>query len=158
MVLQKSDIAPEFTLKNQSGEDVSLRDFKGKFVVIYFYPKDDTHGCTVEAIDFSGLKKDFEREGVVILGVSKDSCLSHQKFIAKKNLSIMLLSDPDSSVQNKYGVWQPKKFMGRTFLGAIRSTFIVDKSGIIVSVWSPVEVKGHAVEVLAAIKKLNGAV
>lgn len=143
--------APPFTLEDASGERHSLKDYLGKWVVLYFYPKDNTPGCTMEALDFSKLKEEFSKKKAVILGVSKDSCASHQKFIDKKGLTITLLSDPDHEVMEKYKVWRPKKFMGREFLGTVRSTFLIDPSGKIVRKWDPVTVKGHAEDVLKAI-------
>ncbi len=140
--------APGFTLKDSSERDVSLGDFRGKNVVLYFYPKDNTPGCTMEAMDFSSLKDEFGKSGTVILGVSKDTCESHQKFIDSKGLTIVLLSDPDAMVQKLYGVWKPKKFMGREFLGTVRSTFLIDREGVMRHSWRGVKVKGHAKDVL----------
>lgn len=145
--------APDFELPDANGNKIKLSDYKGKNVVVYFYPKDNTPGCTIEAIDFSALKKEFEKKNTVILGISKDTCKSHQKFIDDRKLTITLLSDEDHKVQEKYEVWKPKKFMGREFLGTIRSTFLIDKTGVIQKIWSPVNVKGHAQEVLKEIKK-----
>lgn len=142
--------APSFNLKDQDEKLVSLNEYKGKNIVLYFYPKDNTPGCSLEAMDFSALKDEFKKNNTVILGVSKDSCKSHQNFIDKKKLTIRLLSDPDSEVQKKYGVWRPKKFMGREFIGTIRSTFLIDSKGKVNKVWDPVKVKGHAKEVLEA--------
>ena len=149
--MKQGDKAPEFTLKDTHGKDVSLKDFKGKNVVLYFYPKDNSPGCTIEAIDFSKLKSEFEKANAVILGVSKDSCESHQKFVDKQGLTITLLSDPDHKVQDSYDVWKPLKFMGREYLGTQRSTFLIDKTGKIARSWEKVSAKGHAQEVLDAI-------
>lgn len=143
--------APDFTLKDAVGTQISLTQFQGKFVVLYFYPKDNTPGCTLEAIDFSTLKSSFSKKKAVILGISRDTCASHQKFIDAHELTILLLSDPDAEVQKKYGVWRPKKFMGKEFLGTIRSTFLIDPEGKIIKIWDPVSVKGHAKDVLASI-------
>jgi len=148
---KEGEEAPVFCLKNSDGEDVCLDDFDGKKVVLYFYPKDNTPGCTIEALDFSALKAEFAKKKVVILGVSKDSCESHKKFIDKQDLTISLLSDPDSEVQKSYGVWRPKKFMGREFLGTIRTTFLIGADGVIDKVWDGVNAKGHAEEVLKSI-------
>ncbi|RJQ20239.1 thioredoxin-dependent thiol peroxidase [Candidatus Woesearchaeota archaeon] len=146
--------APDFTLKDADEQEHTLSDYKDKIVVIYFYPKDNTPGCTLEAIDFSKLKKEFEKYNAVILGISKDNCASHQKFIDKQKLTITLLSDPDHKVMDAYGVWKPLKFMGREYLGTQRSTFLI-KNGHIIKEWPKVTVKGHAQEVLEEVKKLN---
>ncbi|MCI0532562.1 MAG: thioredoxin-dependent thiol peroxidase [candidate division Zixibacteria bacterium] len=152
--------APDFSLPNQLGETVSLKDYRGKWVVLYFYPRDNTPGCTMEAIDFSKLKSKFDKLDAVILGVSKDSCQSHQKFIHGKKLTIELLSDSDtkdtpSAVQKLYGVWRPKKFMGREFLGTIRSTFLINPAGIIEQVWDKVSAKGHTQKVLEELGEID---
>lgn len=147
--------APDFCLQDAYEKETCLRDFIGKRVVLYFYPKDNTPGCSLEAMDFSMLKDEFEKENTVILGVSKDSCKSHQDFIDKKRLTIMLLSDPEAEVQKKYKVWKPKKFMGREFLGTVRSTFLIDTQGKISKTWPDVKVKGHAEEVLSEVRKFN---
>ncbi len=136
--------APAFKLKNKDGETVSLSDLKGKWVVLYFYPKDDTSGCTKEAIDFSGLKKEFEKEDAVILGVSPDSEASHEKFATKHNLSVELLSDPNKKMLEKYGVWQEKSMYGRKYMGVARTTYLINPAGKIEEVWEKVKVAGHA--------------
>ena len=141
-------IAPEFCLKDSNQRSVCLKDFKGKKVVLYFYPKDNTPGCTIEALDFTRLSKDFERKNTVILGISKDSCESHKKFEKSRKLTIILLSDPEHKVQELYKVWGPKKFMGREFLGTRRTTFLINEKGMIIKEWKNVSVKGHAGEVL----------
>jgi len=143
--------APEFTIPDADGGNVSLSDFSGKWVVLYFYPKDNTPGCTIEAMDFSRLKNDFAARNAVVLGVSKDSCASHQKFIKTKDLTVLLLSDPEAKVQKLYGAWRPKKFMGKEFLGTVRSTFLIDPKGNISKVWDEVKAEGHAQEVLAEL-------
>lgn len=153
--LKISQDAPKFTLQDTNENEVKLSDFAGKWIILYFYPRDNTPGCTIEAIDFSALRKDFEKLGAVVLGVSKDSCASHQKFTEKKSLTINLLSDPEVEVQKKYGVWRPKKFMGKEFLGTIRSTFLINPKGIIVKIWDSVKAKGHAEDVLSTLKKLQ---
>lgn len=145
--------APLFTLKDANENPIKLSDFKGKWVVLYFYPKDNTPGCTVEALDFTALKADFAKLNAQVIGISKDSCHSHAKFIEKKNLDVLLLSDPEHKVQELYGVWQPKKFMGREFMGTVRSTFLINPKGKIVTSWSPVKAKGHAQVVLDTVKK-----
>lgn len=138
--------APSFSLKNQEGRVVSLEDFRGKWVILYFYPKDDTPGCTTEACDFSTLVGDLE--DVVVLGVSPDGITSHQKFVAKYGLRVMLLSDPEKEVLRLYGAWGLKKNYGREYEGVIRSTFLIDPSGGLVKSWRNVRAKGHAQRVL----------
>lgn len=152
--LSVGDKAAEFGLKDGNEEVRKLADFLGKWVVLYFYPKDMTPGCTLEAIQFSGLQKEFTKNKAVILGISKDSCESHRKFVEKKDLSIILLSDPEAEVQKLYGVWRPKKFMGREFLGTVRSTFLIDPRGKIVKIWDNVKANGHAEEVLGELQSL----
>ena len=150
-MLKTDQKAPDFTLLSGAEQATKLSDFIGKWVVLYFYPKDNTPGCTLEALAFTGLKKDFAAKNAVVFGISKDSCASHQKFIAKQDLTVELLSDPDSEVQKLYGVWRPKKFMGREFLGTVRSTFLIDPQGKISKIWDNVKAKGHAEEVLKSI-------
>ncbi len=150
---KSGSVAPDFCLLDSNKKEHCLNDYKGKYVVLYFYPKDNTPGCTLEAIDFSRLKEDFKKLGAVILGISKDSCESHQKFVDKQGLTITLLSDEDHKVQEKYGVWRPKVFMGREFLGTIRSTFLIDKKGKILKHWDKVSALGHAKDVLEELKK-----
>ncbi|WNY23937.1 Putative peroxiredoxin bcp [Methanimicrococcus hongohii] len=153
--LQPGDKAPDFCLPNQNSENVCLKDFKGKYVVLYFYPKDNTAGCKQEAVDFSALKNEFEKNGAVILGVSKDSVSSHQKFIEKAELTITLLADPELEVIKAYDVWQLKKFMGNENMGTVRTTFLIDTDGKIGKVWNNVRVKGHAEIVLDELKNLK---
>ena len=153
LILREGDKAPAFKAESQDGNQVRLSDFKGKFVVLYFYPKDNTPGCTLEALAFTQLKQDFALQNAVILGISKDSCASHQKFTEKQNLGIELLSDPDSEVQKKYGAWRPKKFMGREFMGTVRSTVLINPKGKIIKTWDNVKAKGHAEIVLEELKK-----
>jgi len=151
-MFKAGETAPDFALQDQDGKEVHLKDFKGKFVVLYFYPKDDTPGCTIEAIDFSKCKEQFKKANAVILGISKDDCKSHQKFIDKQKLTITLLSDPETAVQKLYGVWGKKKFMGREYMGTLRTTLLIDPKGKIKQVWESVSVKGHAEDVLNALK------
>ncbi len=152
--LKVGDVAPDFKLLNQEETPISLKDFQGKWLVFYFYPKDNTPGCTIEAIDFTALAKDFAKLGAVVVGVSKDSCGSHQSFIEKQKLGIMLLSDPKHAVIEAYGSWAMKKFMGKEFMGIIRSTFLIDPKGKLAFIWPNVSAKGHAEEVLAKLKEL----
>lgn len=147
--------APAFTLPDQDGKKVSLKDFKGQWVVFYFYPKDMTPGCTTEAIDFTALKSEFDQEDAVILGVSPDSPERHCRFIEKKELGINLLADEDHAIIEKYGAWQLKKFMGKEYMGVVRTTWLIDPDGKVAEVWSPVRVKEHAAKVLDKLKELK---
>lgn len=146
--------APDFSLPADDGGTVSLGGLAGKKVVLYFYPKDDTPGCTIEAIAFSAQKAAFEAVGAVVLGVSKDSIDDHCKFKSKHSLSIPLLSDESGEMLEKYGVWVEKNLYGRTYMGIDRTTFLIDGQGIIRKVWPKVRVEGHADEVLEAVKSL----
>ena len=152
--LKLEDIAPDFCLQNQNEDTICLKDFIGRNVVLYFYPKDNTPGCSMEAMMFTQYKEEFEQNNTTILGVSKDSCQSHRKFIENKKLNITLISDPEKEIHEKYGVWRLKKFMGKEFMGTIRSTFLIDKQGKIVQIWDKVKVKGHVEEVLDKVKQL----
>ncbi len=147
--------APDFCLPDQDGNEVCLKDFKGKWVVLYFYPKDNTSGCTREAIDFTENLKDFEELGAVVLGVSKDSVKSHKNFQTKHNLKITLLSDPEHKVIEAYGAWKLKKRYGKEYFGTERSTFLIDPDGVIRHEWRNVKVKGHVEEVKETLKKLK---
>jgi peroxiredoxin Q/BCP len=146
--------APDFTLPRDGGGEVALSDLRGKKVVLYFYPKDDTSGCTKEAIDFTTHLPAFESAGAVILGVSKDSVAAHDKFRAKHGLGVTLLSDADSDVCERYGVWAEKSMYGKKYMGIERSTFLIDADGTLVRAWRKVKVPGHAEEVLEAVKAL----
>jgi peroxiredoxin Q/BCP len=146
--------APEFTLPRDGGDTVSLSDLRGKKVVLYFYPKDDTSGCTKEAIDFTAHLPAFEAAGAVILGVSKDSVAKHDKFRDKHALGVTLLSDEDSDVCERYGVWVEKSMYGKKYLGIERATFLIDAEGKIARAWRKVKVPGHAEEVLEAVQAL----
>jgi peroxiredoxin Q/BCP len=146
-----NDGAPDFALQNQKGKTTRLKDFRGSNVVLYFYPKDNTPGCTIEAREFSAYKDIFMKKNTFILGVSKDSVNSHKKFCEKQNIGIELLSDPDHSVIEGYGAWQKKKNYGKEFMGIVRSTFLIDTEGTIIKSWENVKVKGHIEEVLAAV-------
>ena len=149
--------APDFSLETDGGGKVRLRDLKGRAVVLYVYPKDDTSGCTVEALAFSALKRKFETAGATIVGVSPDPVKSHDKFKARHDLSIMLAADPDKKMLERYGVWVEKSMYGRKYMGAERSTFLIDPQGKVARVWRKVKVSGHADEVLAAAKELGKA-
>ncbi|OGJ52049.1 hypothetical protein A2335_04740 [Candidatus Peregrinibacteria bacterium RIFOXYB2_FULL_32_7] len=154
-ILKSGQEAPDFLLQDKDGEFYSLDNFQGHYLVLYFYPKDLTSGCTIEAKDFSKLQKEFGKESAIIVGISKDSIQSHQQFTDKAKLSIFLFSDPQAEVHKKYGVWQPRKFMGREFLGTVRSTFLIDPNGKILEIWNDVKVKGHAEEVLKRLKEMK---
>jgi peroxiredoxin Q/BCP len=149
------DKAPGFCLPDQDDKETCLADYKGKWVVLYFYPKDNTPGCTIEAIDFTAVKKDLEAKNTVILGVSRDSVKSHQNFIAKQELSITLLSDPDHKVIEAYGAWQLKKMYGKESYGIVRSTFLIDPEGKIAFAWPTVNAKGHVEKVVQKIEELQ---
>ena len=148
--LKRGDKAPDFTLTADDGKSVSLSDFKGKQVVLYFYPKASTPGCTIEACDFRDLRPKFHKADVVVLGVSADPVKALVNFKAKQKLNFPLLSDPDHKMIESYGQWRMKKFMGRTFKGIVRSTFLIDPEGKITQIWDGVKVKGHAAETLTA--------
>lgn len=146
--------APAFKLESDDGSMISAAGLKGKPYVLYFYPKDDTSGCTVEALEFRDFLPEFEQLGVTVLGISPDSIKSHCKFRDKHALNFRLLSDPGSTVCTKFGVWQEKSMYGRKYMGVLRSTFLVDAKGKIAQVWTKVTPKGHAAEVLAAARAL----
>ena len=144
--------APDFKLPSSTGSDVSLKSCRGRSVVLYFYPKDDTTGCTKEAIAFTQLTKQFQKHNAIILGVSKDDIKSHDKFIAKHALKIDLLSDIDGSLCKAYGVWVEKNMYGRKYMGIERSTFLIGPKGRVKEVWRKVRVGGHADQVLSSVK------
>lgn len=155
---QISSQAPEFNAPASNGQKISLEDFRGKKnIVLYFYPKDDTPGCTVEACGFRDAIKSIEREETVVLGVSPDSVQSHEKFIQKFQLPFPLLSDEQKKVSSAYGVWVKKNMYGRTYMGVARTTFVIDKSGRIAKVFEKVKPLGHERDVLEAVKKLGQA-
>ena len=153
--LNIGDNAPEFEMPTKAGASIRLADLKGKFVILYFYPKDDTPGCTIEAGEFNKLKPEFEKMNAVIVGVSKDDLNSHQKFADKYCLEFDLASDKDSGISEKYGVWGEKSMYGKTYMGINRTTFLIDKEGKIAHIWLGVDVKGHASAVLDKIKELQ---
>jgi peroxiredoxin Q/BCP len=149
--------APNFCLPNQDGEEVCLEDHRGKWVVLYFYPKDNTKGCTLEALDFTLNKAALEAMGATVLGISPDSVESHEGFCMKHDLTITLLSDPEHEVLEKYGVWQLKKMYGREFHGVVRSTFLIDPEGKIAHEWRKVSVDGHVDAVKEKLAELKGS-
>ena len=151
--MEEGKKAPDFTALNQDGKKVKLSSFRGKKnVVLYFYPRDMTPGCTTEACDFRDSKSSFKN--TVILGVSADSQEKHKKFIEKYSLTFDLLSDPDRKILEKYGVWREKSLYGKKFMGIVRSTFIIDKQGVIRKIFPKVRVKGHVEQALAALKEI----
>ena len=151
-MIDQGEMAPDFTLQADSGKPVALSDFRGKPVVLYFYPKDQTPGCTTEAIGFKEAAAEFEKQNAVILGISKDSVDSHRKFKEKHNLPFTLLSDPETKVQKLYGVLKQKSLYGRSFMGTERTTFLIDKTGVIQKIYRKVKPKGHAQTCLVDLK------
>ncbi len=146
--------APGFCLPDKDNKEVCLKDFKGKYVVLYFYPKDNTPGCTTEAIGFTGILPELQKLDGIVIGISPDSPESHAKFIKKKNLKVILLSDVDKKVLKAYGKWGKKKFLGKEYIGVTRSTFLLDPNGNIAHIWPKVSVKGHPEDVEKVIKEL----
>ncbi len=153
-MIERGTKAPEFSLPRDGGGEVSLSDLAGRTVVLFFYPKDDTSGCTKEAIAFTELLPEFESAGATVLGVSKDSVRKHDKFRDKHELKVTLLSDDESDVCERYGVWAEKSMYGKTYMGIERSTFLIDGEGTVREVWRKVKVPGHAEAVLDAVKAL----
>jgi len=152
--LTVGDAAPDFDVPRDGGHRISLSAFSGRPVVLYFYPKDDTSGCTKEAISFTELAPEFEAIGAAVIGISPDSVSRHDKFAKKYSLSLILGSDEDTQVAQRYGVWKEKSMYGRRYMGIERTTFLVDKDGKIARIWPKVKVAGHAEEVLASAKAL----
>ncbi len=150
--LKPGDIAPEFTAKDQNGNDITLANLHGKRIILYFYPKDNTSGCTAEACSLRDGKSELEKMGFTIIGVSPDSEKSHQKFIDKHSLNFTLISDPDHTVASLYGAWGPKKFMGREYEGIIRTTFIIDENGTIEKIFDKVDTKQHFEQIADSYK------
>ncbi|SIT76778.1 peroxiredoxin Q/BCP [Yoonia rosea] len=146
------DTAPAFSLPRDGGEIVNLSDFKGKKVVLYFYPKDDTPGCTKEAIGFTDMVEAFAAEDTIVLGVSKDSVKKHDKFVAKHDLKIALLSDEEGDVCERYGTWVEKSMYGKTYMGIERATYLIGADGKIAQAWRKVKVPGHVEAVLEAVR------
>ena len=153
-MLAEGDPVPDVTLTGMDGEQVSPADFRGQKLVLYFYPKDDTSGCTREAQDFTALAGEFEKAGTWILGVSKDDAKSHAKFTGKYDLKVKLASDLDGSVCEAFGTWGQKSLYGRKYMGIDRATFLIDRDGTIARIWRKVKVAGHAEAVLAAAREL----
>jgi thioredoxin-dependent peroxiredoxin len=147
--------APEFDLPGSNGTTISSTNYIGKPFVLYFYPKDDTPACTTEAISFSQLLPDFEREGAAVIGVSADSVKKHDNFARKRELTIALASDESTEVCQRYGVWKEKSMYGKTYMGIERTTFLIDGEGKIARIWPKVKVAGHAEEVLEAVRALS---
>jgi thioredoxin-dependent peroxiredoxin len=152
--LKEGDVAPDFTLHRDGGGSVTLSDFSGKPVVVYFYPKDDTSGCTKQAVGFSESADHFKAAGAEIIGISPDSVKSHDKFRQKHGLAIILGADEEKSAIEAYGVWAEKQMYGKSYMGVDRSTFLVGRDGKLARVWRGVKVPGHVEEVLAAVKAL----
>ncbi len=153
-MIEEGQPAPDFSLPRDGGEQVSLEDYRGRPVVLYFYPKDDTSGCTKEAIGFTEMLPEFEAAGAAVFGVSKDSVAQHDKFRDKHSLGVALLSDEEGDVCERYGVWGEKSMYGKTYMGIDRSTFLIDGDGRVRRIWRKVKVPGHVDEVLAAVRAL----
>ena len=153
--LETGDSCPEFSLPDDRGETVSSSDVKGKPFVLYFYPKDDTSGCTLEAVDFTRLKGDFDKAGVAVFGVSPDPVKKHGKFRDKHDLAVRLLSDEEKALISAFGVWVEKSMYGRTYMGVERTTALIGSDGKIARLWSKVKVPGHAEEVLTAAREMT---
>lgn len=151
MTLKIGASAPDFTVSDDSGKKISLKDFKGKSVVLYFYPKDETPGCTQEACDFRDHSKIFSQKNAIILGISKDSVKSHEKFKKNHALPFPLLSDETGEVCEKYGVWVEKQMMGKKYMGIERTTFLINPEGVITQIWPKVKVDGHIQEILSTL-------
>ena len=152
--MQIGDQFPKFTLPRDGGGSMSLADFKGQKLVLFLYPKDDTPGCTLESIEFTARSEDFAAAGATIVGLSKDSAASHDKFIKKHDLGMPLLSDEAGSLLETLGCWVEKNMYGRTYMGIERTTFLIDEAGVIRHIWNKVKVKGHVDAVLEAVKTL----
>lgn len=154
---QIGQTAPEFSIPNQEGKQISLTDFKGQWIVLYFYPKDDTPGCTTEAKDFTDLSQEFTALGATILGISPDTEKTHCQFIDKHKLSINLLSDTEHKIIETYGAWRLKNFMGKEYMGVARCTFLINPNQEIAFFWNNVRVKEHVQKVLTQLKKLQSS-
>ena len=152
--LKVGDKAPPFALSTDGSGEISLAGLRGKTIVLYFYPKDDTSGCTAEAIAFSKDAKAFKQAGAVVIGVSKDSVASHDKFKAKHKLAVTLAADEDTAIAQAYGVWVEKSMYGRRYMGMERATFLIDGKGVIRNIWRKVKVPGHSADVLESVRAL----
>jgi thioredoxin-dependent peroxiredoxin len=155
MMVNEGDLVPDVGLAGLEGQRISPTDFRGQKLVMYFYPKDDTSGCTREAQEFTALAGEFEKEGTWILGVSKDDAAHHRKFIDKYDLKVALATDPDGAVCAAFGTWVEKSMYGRKYMGIDRATFLIDRDGRVDRIWRKVKVPGHAEEVLAAAAELG---
>jgi peroxiredoxin Q/BCP len=153
-MISEGDVVPDVKLQAMDGSEFSPSDFRGQKLVVYFYPKDDTSGCTAEARDFTALADQFEQAGTWVMGVSRDNAASHRKFVDKHQLRVALASDADGSVCEAFGCWTEKSMYGRKYMGIERSTFLVDRDGVVKRVWRKVKVPGHAEAVLAAAREL----
>ena len=151
---QTGDRAPAFTLPRDGGDNVSLSALKGGPVVLYFYPRDDTPGCTTEANDFTAMLPEFQAAGATVIGVSKDTVAKHERFISKHDLGVILVSDAEGDLCERYGTWVEKNMYGKKSMGIQRATFLIDAGGKVARVWPKVKVAGHAAEVLEAVKAL----
>jgi thioredoxin-dependent peroxiredoxin len=151
MQLEAGNVAPEFSLEDQHGKSHNLKDYRGKWVVLYFYPKDDTSGCTKEACGFRDSRSSFDEKNAVVLGVSADTVQSHEKFANKYDLPFPLLSDPDKTAIEAYNVWQEKNMYGKKRMGIVRSTFVIDPDGNVAKAWYKVKVAGHTEQVLEVV-------
>ena len=154
-MLNVGDKAPDFCLPDQNDKQVCLKDLKGKWVVLYFYPRDNTPGCTTEACEFTNELAEFEQLGALVLGLSPDSTKSHRSFIEKHGLKITLLSDPEHEVMESYGAWQMKSMYGKKYMGVQRSTFLIDTQSKLAHIWPKVSVKGHVAEVKSKLEELR---
>lgn len=154
-MIQLEEKAPEFCLPNQDDIEICLRDLQGKWVVLYFYPRDNTPGCTTEACEFTAAAPDFSDLDAIILGVSADTTKKHRSFIEKKELGITLLSDEDTSMMQKYGVWQLKKNYGKEYMGIVRTTLIINPEGVVKALWEKVRVKEHVAKVQEELTRLQ---
>lgn len=155
-LLKEGAIAPDFTLSTNGDGEVTLSALKGKPVVVYFYPKDNTPGCTTEALDFTALKDDFAKIGATVIGISPDTVKKHDNFVSKYDLTVLLGADTDTAVCQAYGVWVEKKMYGKSYMGVERSTFLIAPDGTISKIWRKVKVKGHAQEVLTSAQTIAG--
>jgi len=154
-MLEVGTQVPDFCLPNQDEEEICFRDIKGRWIVLYFYPKDNTPGCTTQACDFTAAQPEFTGLDAAIIGVSPDSPEKHRKFIEKKELGITLLADEEKELCNLFGIWQLKKFMGKEYMGVVRSTFIIDPDGKVAATWTKVRVKDHAEIVKTKLQELQ---